>query len=807
MTKVTPKTFKDVLPLIPLRNIVVFPHMIVPLFIGREKSIQALEVVAGADKLLVLATQRKEEIEDPDPEDIHDIGILAEIVQQLKLPDGTTKVLVEGISRVKIKKIIKEKNFYKVQTEKLEEKFELSVELEALVRMVIESFESYVKLNKKIPAETLMSIINVDDPGRLADLIASYLVLKVEEKQNLLETVNVKQRLEKLNDFLSRENELLEVEKKIHGKVKDQIEKVQKEYYLKEKLKAIQEELGTEEGELSEIDEYKKKVREAKMPPDVEKKALKEVGRLAQMQTLSAEAGVIRTYLDWLIELPWSKKSKTVLDITEVNKVLEADHYGLEKVKERILEYFAVYKLTKKAHGTILCLVGPPGVGKTSIAQSIARSMKREFARISLGGMRDEAELRGHRRTYVGSLPGRIIQSIHRIKTSNPVILLDEIDKISTDYRGDPAAVLMEILDPEQNVNFSDHYLEVSYDLSDVIFIATANTLPSIPSALRDRMEIIPISGYTEEEKIEIALRYLIPKQVKKHGLTEKDITFTKEGIRMVINEYTKEAGLRDLERNIAAICRKVAKEKLEGKNDLKKISRHNMHFFLGVPRYKQEKADKETHVGVAMGLAWTEAGGDILPIEVTVLPGRRALTLTGKMGDVMQESAKAALSYVRSIAPMLGLEQGFYRKNDIHIHIPEGAIPKDGPSAGIALATALVSALSNNPIKSKLAMTGEVTLRGRVLAIGGLKEKLLAAGRAGIETVLIPQDNAKDLKEISSKVKRNLKVFTVEHMDQVLKLALVQALENQKKSDIEKESKKTRRRAAADDRPRAQLM
>ncbi|MBU0580410.1 MAG: endopeptidase La [Candidatus Margulisbacteria bacterium] len=804
MVKNSAKKWNDELPLVPLRNIVVFPHMIVPLFVGREKSIHALEQVMGGDKLLVLATQKREELEDPEPEDIHSKGILVEIVQHLKLPDGTTKVLVEGISRVKIKKFLKQENFYKVQIEKLEEKFELSVELEALVRLVIESFEAYVKLNKKIPAETLMSIINVDDPGRLADLIASYLVLKVEEKQEMLEMVDVRKRLEKLNDFLSRENELLEVEKKLHGKVKDQIEKVQKEYYLKEKLKAIQEELGSEEGELSEIDEYKKKIREAKMPIDIEKKALKEIGRLAHMQTLSAEAGVIRTYLDWLIELPWAQKSKAVLDIKEVKKVLEADHYGLEKVKERILEYFAVFKITKKAQGTILCLAGPPGVGKTSIAQSIARAMKREFARISLGGMRDEAELRGHRRTYVGSLPGRIIQSIHRVKSSNPVILLDEIDKISTDYRGDPAAVLMEILDPEQNVNFSDHYLEVAYDLSDIIFIATANTLHNIPQALRDRMEVITISGYTEDEKIEIAFRYLLPKQLKKNGLTEKDVTFTKEGLRMIINEYTKEAGLRDLERNLSAICRKITREKLEGKAKLYKISRHNMHFFLGVPKFKQEKAHKKDRVGVALGLAWTEAGGDILPIEVTILPGHRALMLTGKMGEVMQESAKAALSYVRSIAPKLGVEYNFYRKTDIHIHVPEGAIPKDGPSAGIALATALASAVSGIPIKGKVAMTGEITLRGRVLPIGGLKSKLLAAGRAEIETVLIPQDNVKDLKEISNKIKRNLKIIAVSHMDQVLAYALTKPLENKEKDVIEKESNKTRKRTNLDNQLRA---
>ncbi|MFA5928541.1 MAG: endopeptidase La [Candidatus Margulisiibacteriota bacterium] len=765
----------SIYPLIPLRNMVIFPRMIIPLFIGRERSLDALSNALDNEKLIVLASQRDEGVEEPGPDLIYEIGTMAEIVQVLKLPDETTKVLVEGLGRVRIKRFSQSDPSYLVEAEKLEDTEKGSNELEVLSNILIEQFESYVKLNKKIPAETLMSIVNIEEPGRLADLIASYLILKVAEKQEILELQSVLERCKKLNEILLREIDLLEVEKKLHVKVKDQIDKVQREYYLKEKIKAIQDELGGEEGGVSpEVAEYRARIASAQMSEEARKKADKELSRLAKMPGVTAESGVIRTYLDWLIDLPWYKKTKETLRIAEVERILNEDHHGLEKVKERVLEYFSVFKLTHKIQGSILCFAGPPGVGKTSIARSIARSMHREFYRISLGGMRDEAELRGHRRTYVGSMPGRIIQALQKVAYKNPVILLDEIDKMASDFRGDPAAALMEILDPEQNKSFSDHYMEVAFDLSDILFICTANTLHNIPGPLLDRMELIDIPGYTEEEKIQIALRYLVPKQLEKHGLSKKSSIFPEEILRSIIKEYTKEAGVRNLERLIAQICRKEAKLVVEEKKTKLKMNKSMLRKFLGIPKFLQDKMEEADQPGVATGLAWTEMGGCTLPVEVAILKGRGNLTITGQLGEVMQESAKAALSYVRSKAEELHINPNFYRLNDIHIHVPEGAIPKDGPSAGITMATALASALSGIPTRKDVAMTGEITLRGRVLPIGGLKEKALAAFATGIRTVIIPDENQKDLEDIPLKIRKKIKFVPVRHMDQVLAEALI---------------------------------
>ena len=671
--------WKEELPLIPLRNMVVFPQMIVPLFIGRSKSVKALEDTLSRERMVVFASQREEEIEEPTPKDICAIGTLAEIVQMLQLPDGTTKVLVEGVARVKIDEFTKEVPYYRVKISRIAEEEEITVEIEALVRHVIKAFETYVKLNKRIPSETLMSIINVDNPGRLADLIASYLTLKVEEKQAVLEAIALPKRLKKLSELLEKEIDVLEVEKKLQGKVRKQIERVQKEYYLKEKLKAIQEELGEEEELLApEIADYRKKIDLAKLPPEVKEKALKELDRLSKMPSMVAEATVIRTYLDWLAELPWKKKTKAKLDITEVEKALHEDHYGLEKVKERILEYFAVLQRTGKMGGTILCLVGPPGVGKSSVARSIARAMGRKFIRVSLGGIRDEAEIRGHRRTYVGALPGRIIQQIAKGGVNNPVFLLDEVDKIGADFRGDPAAALLEVLDPEMNKEFSDHYLEVDFDLSDVFFITTANTVDPIPRALKDRMEIIEMSGYTEEEKMGIAKGFLVPKELEKHGLKKDLLTFEDETLPSIIREYTKEAGVRNLERAIETICRKVATVMVkEKKEEAVKITRDKLAEYLGPPKYRYGIIEEKDLIGAATGLVWTEVGGDTVAVEVTLMKGRGSLTLTGMLGDIMQESAKAAISFVRSRTKELGIDENFYRKIDLHIHVPEGAVPK----------------------------------------------------------------------------------------------------------------------------------
>lgn len=787
--------WKEELPLIPLRNIVVFPQMIVPLFIGRSRSVKALEDIMRREKMLIFATQKNEEVEDPGVKDICKIGTLSEVVQMLNLPDGTTKILVEGICRVRVDEFVQETPYFKVRLTRLAEPEEISVEAEALVRTLIKQFENYVKLNRRIPPETLMSIINVDNPGRLADLIASYLSLKVDEKQSILEAIKVEKRMEKLSQILEKEIGVLQVEKQLQGKVRKQIEKVQKEYYLKEKLRAIQEELGEEEeGAEPEIGEYRKKIEAAKLPPEVKEKASKELERLTQMPSMAAEASVIRTYLDWLIELPWKKKSKSRLDINEVEKILNEDHYGLEKVKERILEYFAVLQLTGKMGGTILCLVGPPGVGKTSVARSIARAMGRKFTRVALGGVRDEAEIRGHRRTYVGALPGRVIQSIHKVEVNNPVFLLDEIDKLGTDFRGDPSSALLEVLDPEMNKEFSDHYLELDFDLSDVFFITTANTRDPIPRPLQDRMEIIDMSGYTEEEKMGIAKGYLIKRELEKHGLKKEQVEFEEEALLTIVREYTREAGVRNLEREIATILRKIATKIVKGEIKEKFVKKADLEEFLGAPRYRFGLAEEKDQVGAAMGLAWTEVGGDTIPVEVTVMPGRGSLTLTGQMGDVMQESAKAAMSYVRSRAKEFGMDENFYRKVDIHIHVPEGAVPKDGPSAGITIATALTSALTKIPVKREVAMTGEITLRGKVLPIGGLKEKLLAARRAGIKTVIIPKENKKDYEEIKKELPSDLSINLVKEMDEVIKLALTGEIKGIGKGEGEdKEEKPTR--------------
>lgn len=800
--------WKEELPLIPLRNIVVFPQMIVPLFIGRDKSVKALEETLAKERMVVFASQINEEIEEPKPKDISRVGTLAEIVQMLALPDGTTKILVEGVARAKIEEYTQEDPYYRVKLTRISEPPEMTVDEEALLRVIIKKFEKYVKLNRRIPQETLMSIINVENAGRLADLITSYLTLKVDEKQAILEAISLEKRLKKLSGVLEKEIEVLEVEEKLQGKVRKQIERVQKEYYLKEKLRAIQEELGEEEEYAQpEIAEYRKKIESAKLPSSAKEKAMKELERLSKMPSMVAEATVIRTYLDWLTELPWKKKTKSKLDIAEVEKILNEDHFGLEKVKERILEYFAVLQRTGKMGGTILCLVGPPGVGKTSVACSIARAMGRKFLRASLGGIRDEAEIRGHRRTYVGSLPGRVIQSIHKGGVKNPVFLLDEVDKMGIDFRGDPASALLEVLDPEQNKEFSDHYLDVPFDLSDVLFITTANTQDPIPRPLRDRMEIINMSGYTEEEKMGIAKGYLLPKEMEKHGLKKGSVEFDDEALLIIVRKYTKEAGVRNLERTLATVLRKIATAQVRGEKPEKvSISKDDLHEYLGAPKYRYGILEEKDQVGAATGLVWTEVGGDTTPVEVTIMKGRGNLTLTGMMGDVMQESAKAAMSFVRSRVAEFNLDENFYRKVDVHVHVPEGAVPKDGPSAGITIAIALVSALTKIPVKRDVAMTGEITLRGKVLPIGGVKEKILAARRAGIKTVLLPDENRKDLDEIKEELKKmgiklELEFIFAKDMDDVLKTVLSQ-LPGSKRERAPEEKKEIKPRKYPPEQP-----
>ncbi len=764
------------MPLLPLRGILVFPYMIIHLDVGREKSISALEEAMVHDRLIMLASQRDAQNDKPLPEDIFNVGTVAEIKQLLKLPGGTIRVLVEGLHRAEIVRYAGLEPFYLVEICEYDGNEPKTPEIEALTRTAISQFEQWVKLSKKIPPETLVSVVMVEEPGRLTDLIASHLALKIEDKQVLLDAVNVKERLERLCDILGREMEILELEKKINVRVRKQMEKTQKEYYLREQLKAIQKELGDKDDRMAEADEYRQRMKEQDLPKDVADKINKEIDRLEKMPPMVAESAVIRTYLDWLLALPWSKETTDRLDIEIAEKILEEDHYGLEKVKERILEYLSIRKLTEKMKGPILCLVGPPGVGKTSLARSIARAMERKFVRVSLGGVRDEAEVRGHRRTYVGALPGRIIQGMRTAGSKNPVFLLDEIDKMSSDFRGDPSAALLEVLDPEQNNSFSDHYIEVPFDLSRVLWVVTANVMHNIPRPLLDRMETITIAGYTEEEKVQIAVRYLVPKQVRDHGLTSKQIVFSEGTIQKVIRDYTREAGVRNLERNIANLCRKSARKIVQDKRTVVRITAQNLHTFLGAPKYRHRQSERNMQVGVATGLAWTEVGGDVLGVEVSTMKGKGKLTLTGQLGDVMRESAQAGFSYIRSRAHELGVDPEFYEKTDIHIHLPEGAIPKDGPSAGITMATAVASALTGRPVRNDVAMTGEITLRGRVLPVGGIKEKVLAAHRVGIKKIVMPKENKRDMDEIPVNVKRALEFVLVEHMDEVLKAALAEA-------------------------------
>jgi ATP-dependent Lon protease len=764
--------FKENLPLLPLRGLIVFPYMVVPLDVGRDKSIRALEEAMVNERLIVLAAQRVAKVNEPDETDIYQVGTMVEIKQLLKLPDGTLRVLVEGLRRVKVVNYLQTEPHYQVKVEPMPETETLNNESEALIRTTLFQFEQYIKLSKKISPEVLNSVNNIEDPGRLADIIAAHLNFKVEEKQQLLEAISLRNRLEILCGFLLKEIEIMELERKIQIRVRKQMEKTQKEYYLREQIKAIQKELGEADERTAEVEEFKSKVKALELPTEVRDKAFKEIDRLAKMPLLSAEAVVVRNYLDWVIALPWNKKTKDRLDVAAAEAILNEDHYGLEKVKERILEYLAVCQLTKQLKGPILCLIGPPGVGKTSLARSIARALNRNFVRFSLGGVRDEAEIRGHRRTYVGAMPGKLIQIMKQAGSQNPVILLDEIDKMSTDFRGDPSSALLEVLDPEQNCNFSDHYLEFPFDLSKVMFLTTANTYHGIPRPLLDRMEIINISGYTEEEKLEISKRHLLPKQLKEHGLTPENLFLPELVLRQIISSYTRESGVRNLERQLANVCRKSARQLVQTSKKTIRVSKTNLQKFLGIPKYRHGIAATEDQVGLVTGLAWTELGGEILFTEVTLVKGKGQLILTGKLGEVMRESAQTAFSHIRSRAPIFGIDATVFEQYDIHIHIPEGAIPKDGPSAGITMATAMISALTNQPVRKDLAMTGEITLRGRVLPIGGLKEKVLAAHRAGIKKILVPKENEKDLEEIPAGIGNKVKIQLVETMDEVWKEA-----------------------------------
>lgn len=763
-------------PVLPLRDIVVFPHMIVPLFVGREKSVKALENVMANDKKILLVSQRDANDDDPEPEDIFDVGTIATVMQLLKLPDGTVKVLVEGGSRAKITRYLDNEDFFEAEAEIDTPVVEESKELLGLVRSVIKQFEQYIKFNKKIPSEVQASVSQIDDPEKLADVVASYLSLTIAAKQELLENSDLLSRLEKIYSVMEGEIGVMQVEKKIRHRVKNQMEKTQREYYLNEQMKAIQKELGDGDEAKDEVAELEDKIKSTKLSKEANEKAMAELKKLKSMSPMSAEATVVRNYLDWMLSIPWNKNSKTKLDLTAAEKILNEDHFGLEKVKERILEYLAVQKRTKKIKGPILCLVGPPGVGKTSLGKSIARATGRNFVRFSVGGVRDEAEIRGHRRTYIGSMPGKVIQSMKKAGTSNPMFLLDEIDKMGADFRGDPSSALLEVLDPEQNNKFNDHYLEVDYDLSNVLFVTTANTL-NMPQPLLDRMEVISLSGYTEDEKVEIAKRHLISKQMADHGLKAEEWSISDGALMEVIRCYTREAGVRNLEREIAKLVRKAVKEIVLGRTASIKVTRRNLAKYAGVKRFKYGELEDKDMVGVTTGLAWTEVGGVILQIEAITSPGKGKVTITGKLGDVMQESIQAAMSYVRSRAMEFGIQPSIFDKTDIHIHLPEGATPKDGPSAGVGMITSIVSVLTNKSVKRDVAMTGEISLRGRVLPIGGLKEKLLAALRSGIKTVLIPEDNAKDLVDIPDNVIRGLDIIPVSKVDEVLKIALVESL------------------------------
>jgi ATP-dependent Lon protease len=763
----------NLFPVLPLRDIVVFPHMIVPLFVGRDKSVRALEDVMKDDKQILLVTQKNAGQDDPSPADIYTVGTVGTVLQLLKLPDGTVKVLVEGGERARIVKFADNPDFFQAYAEVLPEKVGDDRELDALARTVVTQFEQYIKLNKKIPPEVLVSINQIDDPSKLADTVASHLSLKIVEKQELLECETVSERLEKVYGFMEGEIGVLQVEKRIRSRVKRQMEKTQREYYLNEQLKAIQKELGESEDGRDELAELEEKIAKTKLSKEAREKALAECKKLRSMSPMSAEATVVRNYLDWLLNIPWKKRTRIKKSIKHAQEVLDADHYGLEKVKERILEYLAVQQRIRKIRGPILCLVGPPGVGKTSLGKSIARATGRNFVRMSLGGVRDEAEVRGHRRTYIGSMPGKVIQGMKKAKSSNPLFLLDEVDKLGSDWRGDPSSALLEVLDPEQNNTFNDHYLEIDYDLSDVMFVTTANTL-RMPPPLMDRMEIIRIPGYTEDEKVEIAKRHLIPKQMKLHGLKGEEWSISEDALRDVIRYYTREAGVRNLERELAGLNRKAVKEIAIGECDRVKLTRRNLEKFAGVPRYRFGELEQDDLVGVATGLAWTEVGGELLSIEAVTVPGKGKVTSTGKLGDVMKESIQAAESYVKSRSIEFGIKPTLFDKKDIHVHVPEGATPKDGPSAGVAMVTAIVSVLTGIPVRRDVAMTGEITLRGRVLAIGGLKEKLLAALRGGLKTVVIPQQNEKDLADIPDNVKRGLEIIATDSVDEVLRHTLV---------------------------------
>lgn len=763
-------------PLLPLRGTLVFPHMVTPFEVGRERSIQAVEKAMLGDRRIVLAAQHRAGVEEPQPDDIYNIGTLCEIKQILKMPDGSLRILVEGLERVVVDELEDKDGYYEATITVPEPDYEKrrDHEIIALVRTVHENFEEYVRLSKKVPNEVVPAVTSITDPGRLADTVIGQLGVELEEKQQVLETFSPYERLEQVLGVLFRELEIVSLEKTIKQRVRKQMDKAQREYYLREQIKAIQKELGEGDERASEVEELRKRLNKAKLPKEAKAKVLHEISRLEKMPPMSAESGVIRTYLDWMLSLPWSVRTEDRLELAEAERILERDHYGLVKVKERILEYLAVRQLANNLKTPILCLVGPPGVGKTSLASSIAETLDRKFVRLSLGGVRDEAEVRGHRRTYIGAMPGKIIQAMKTAGSKNPVILLDEIDKLGSDFRGDPSSALLEVLDPEQNHNFGDHYLEVPFDLSEVLFITTANVLYTIPGPLRDRMEVIEIPGYTDEEKLNIAKRHLWPKQLENHGLTDEHARISDNTILKIISEYTREAGVRNLERLLGTICRKVAAEVVRGSATTARITLNNLNKYLGTPRYRHTEAEREDRVGVANGLAYTQYGGEILAIEVTVVQGKGKLTLTGKLGEVMRESAQAALSYLRSRAEDWDIDPEFHEKYDIHIHVPEGAVPKDGPSAGITIAVALASALTGRPVRHDISMTGEITLRGRVLPIGGVKEKLLAAHRAGIYNVLLPHENARDLQEMPDNILRKLNIEFVEHMDEVMEKALL---------------------------------
>lgn len=762
------------MPLLPLRGVLVFPHVVMHLDVGREKSVAALEAAMEHNQKILLASQFEAYSDEPDVKDLYDIGTIAEIKQVIKLSGGTVRILVEGIKRAKITEYLETDPYFLVTYREIESKGKIGSETKAKMRTASHLFEEWAKASKKVPVDVLAWITLVDDPEKLSDLIAGHLVIKLEDRQILLETIDVNDRLELLCDYLAQELEILEIEQKISGQVKRQMEKNQREYYLREQMKAIQRELGSKDEPANEMDEYYQKMEDANLPEEVREKVVKEIERLEKMPPSVAEAAVIRNYLDWVLALPWSKETKDVTDMNRAEEILNEDHYGLEKVKERILEYLSVRQMTGTMKGPILCLVGPPGVGKTSLGRSVARALERSFVRMSLGGVRDEAEIRGHRRTYVGALPGRIIQGLKTADSKNPVFLLDEVDKMSADFRGDPSAALLEVLDPEQNHTFSDHYLEMPFDLSKVFWIVTANSMYQIPRPLLDRMELIQIPGYTEEEKREIAKRYLLPKQIKEHGLKSTKLKLDSEVISLIIRNYTRESGVRSLDRMIATICRKAVRKIVQEKKKVITVTKKNLESFLGLPRFRKSQAEETPQIGVVTGLAWTEMGGEILPVEVAILNGKGNVSLTGQLGDVMQESARAAITYIRSRAKELGIDPDFMSKHDIHVHVPEGAIPKDGPSAGITMATAIISALTGRPVRSDVAMTGEITLRGRVLPIGGLKEKSLGAHRVGIRTVILPADNERDLEEIPADIKKEMTFVPVGHMDEVLKIALV---------------------------------